>query len=474
MQAKCMFRGEIFWQGWQVSPLVTMSGQPWALMKTAIMFLSLVLLNFILPYVLGEESTGPGDKGSLTDFWFVRLALNLLGYGTIFVPGYFLIQYFRKVRFNDTAGPGCIQQLVKLCIFGKESERLSLEEGGTTASPSRSAPREEMTLRRKAALLMLCFFGLQGSYLTWGVLQERVMTYEYGGTDGTPGEHFKNSQFLVFINRILAFIVAMSVLLFQKQPRHIAPLYKYSYSSFSNIMSSWCQYEALKFVSFPTQVLAKACKVIPVMLMGKIVSKKSYGYDEYVTALMISVGVSLFLLTSGEDNHRSTITTLSGLILLVGYMAFDSFTSNWQDEIFNQYHMSSIQMMAGVNMFSCLLTSVSLIEQGGFVESLAFMARNPAFIAHSVMISLSSACGQLFIFYTIEKFGAVTFTIIMTLRQAFAILLSCVIYGHPVTIIGFLGVFIVFIALFLKIYASQRKKSLKSTSSSLSASPSKG
>ncbi len=37
-----------------------------------------------------------------------------------------------------------------------------------------------------------------------------------------------------------------------------APLFKYSFCSFSNIMSSWCQYEALKYVSFPTQVLAKA------------------------------------------------------------------------------------------------------------------------------------------------------------------------------------------------------------------------
>ncbi len=44
------------------------------------------------------------------------------------------------------------------------------------------------------------------------------------------------------------------VLLLNRQPRHRAPLYKYSYCSFSNIISSWCQYEALKFISFPTQV----------------------------------------------------------------------------------------------------------------------------------------------------------------------------------------------------------------------------
>jgi adenosine 3'-phospho 5'-phosphosulfate transporter B2 len=50
----------------------------------------------------------------------------------------------------------------------------------------------------------------------------------------------------------------------------------------------------------------------------------------------------------------------------------------------------------------------------------------------------------------------------MTLRQAFAILLSCVIYGHPVTWIGLCGIVVVFIALFLRIYANQRKKSQKS------------
>jgi hypothetical protein len=34
----------------------------------------------------------------------------------------------------------------------------------------------------------------------------------------------------------------------------IAPLYQFSFCSISNILSSWCQYEALKYVTFPTQV----------------------------------------------------------------------------------------------------------------------------------------------------------------------------------------------------------------------------
>ena len=60
-------------------------------------------------------------------------------------------------------------------------------------------------------------------------------------------------------------------------------------------------------------------------------------------------------------------------IYATGYMAFDSFTSNWQGELFSQYKMTSVQMMTGVNLFSCLFTSISLIEQGSFFENLDFM-----------------------------------------------------------------------------------------------------
>ena len=128
--------------------------------------------------------------------------------------------------------------------------------------------------------------------------------------------------------------------------------------------------------------------------------------------------------------------------------------------------MSSIQMMAGVNLFSCLLTSVSLIEQGGFTSSAAFMLRHPDFIFAAVILSICSASGQLFIFYTISRYGPVVFVIIMTVRQGFAILLSCIIYGHPVTIIGFVGILLVFLALFLRIYANDRQRKMKKLAAS--------
>jgi adenosine 3'-phospho 5'-phosphosulfate transporter B2 len=45
-----------------------------------------------------------------------------------------------------------------------------------------------------------------------------------------------------------------------------APLSAYSAIAFSNMLATGCQYEALRYVSFPTQTLAKTAKMIPVMV----------------------------------------------------------------------------------------------------------------------------------------------------------------------------------------------------------------
>ncbi|KAG7204185.1 hypothetical protein KM043_002022 [Ampulex compressa] len=334
-------------------------------------------------------------------------------------------------------GKGYIPRLIHSCFMG-HCETGLLDSSGYTPTLSNHNQR---TFTEDALLLAYCFFGLQVSYLTWGYLQEKIMTQEYENADGDKAR-FQDSQFLVFINRILAFLMSGLYLLVQRQPPHKAPLYKYAFCSLSNIMSSWCQYEALKYVSFPTQVLAKASKIIPVMIMGKIVSQTTYEYYEYVTAILISIGMTLFMLDS-SDYKNDGATTLSGVILLGGYLLLDSFTSTWQNALFVEYGATSVQMMCAVNMFSCLLTAMSLFQQSSFPLILSFMTKFPRFIVDCLLISICSASGQLYIFYTISKFGPVTFVIMMTIRQGLAILLSCFIYHHQVTVIGILGIMLV-------------------------------
>lgn len=343
---------------------------------------------------------------------------------------------------------------IQVCVFGTApNENNDLEIGqGQQFEPGHS-------ISRTAVKLIGCALGLQGAYLTWGVLQERVMTKSYGKSDNA--ESFKESEFLVFLNRFSAMLLSGTWILFRRQGRHGAPFFKYSFSSLSNILSSWCQYEALKYVSFPTQVLGKASKLIPVMLMGKLVSKKTYHYHEYFIAGLISVGVSLFLLSVATGKHNSAHTSISGVCLMLGYMVFDSFTSNWQSKLIKEYKLNSVQVMFGTNVFSTLFTGVSLIQNGGMLSSISFMYQHPDFGYHASVISLTSAIGQLFIFYTIATFGPLVFTAIMVTRQMFSMLLSCVIFKHYLASQAIFGILIVFLALTLQVYAKWRLHQMK-------------
>ena len=105
---------------------------------------------------------------------------------------------------------GCILFPVKwlscclqACILGEETEeKLKYKCAEEGLSPPPSMEESQRGRINSALKLVWCALGLQVSYLTWGVLQERIMTQKY------DGDVFSNSQFLVFVNRILALLLA--------------------------------------------------------------------------------------------------------------------------------------------------------------------------------------------------------------------------------------------------------------------------
>jgi adenosine 3'-phospho 5'-phosphosulfate transporter B2 len=317
--------------------------------------------------------------------------------------------------------------------------------------------------------LIFCFVGLQVSYIAWGVVQEQLMTQEYGG-----GRKFTSASFCVFGNRFFALFIALGIVLFQKHckatgasaaveekekthdksPTELtAPFYAYAACSASNSLSSFAQYEALKFVSFPMQVLSKSCKIIPVMIVGILLNKKVYPRAEYIDALVITASVAMFTLSEkqGKANMGQHDDSLWGLVLLTVYLTCDSFTSQWQDRVYKAYSVNQYQMMLGVNIWSMFFTGVSLIRSGEGVESFIFIMGDAKALTHMIILSITSATGQLFIYYTVKEFGPVTFTIIMTTRQIFSLFFSCLLFAHPMKAMGWIGAVVVFLVLFNRI-----------------------
>lgn len=118
-------------------------------------------------------------------------------------------------------------------------------------------------------------------------------------------------------------------------------------------------------------------------------------------------------------------------------------------------------MMLGVNGFSAILCLVSLLEQGTLWTSTAFILEHTGIACDVFILSLSGACGQLFIYVTIQQFGPVIFTVIMTVRQMLSILVSTLHFNHAFNVFGALGLLIAFGSIFFNVYAKYLKLKVK-------------
>ncbi|CAL6330732.1 unnamed protein product [Bathycoccus prasinos] len=316
-----------------------------------------------------------------------------------------------------------------------------------------------------------CFVGVVGSLLVYGLLQERIMTRPYE-TSVSGQEYFKFSVFLVLSNRLLSCLMALGVLVYSRgNLKPIAGIHRYCAVSVSNVVATYCQYEALKYVSFPVQTLGKCAKMIPVMIWGYLITQRRYFTQDYLSAAGVTLGCAMFALygdvssNAAKDHGKGEKdTSVYGVGLMLGYLCFDGFTSTFQDKLFKGYQMEMYNQMMWVNLCSACISALWLFSDSVFFNALAFVGRHPAVLKDICTLSVAAMLGQLSILYTIRAFGALLFATIMTTRQFLSILLSCLIFTHPLTFEQWLGTGMVFGSLYYQ--AHSKNKTLKNMASS--------
>lgn len=280
----------------------------------------------------------------------------------------------------------------------------------------------------------------------YGFLQEKVMTTPYGS------EMFKGSVFLVLCNRLFA-VVTSTVWLFGRgdSMESTAPFWKYLVVSFTNVAATICQYQALHWVSFPMLMLGKSFKMLPVMLWMTMLSQKKYEKKDYLVAIAVTIGVCTFVTTGDISSPMNRDSSVYGLLLLVGFCVFDSFTSSFQEKLFREHNTATSNQMLYINLGSSMLAFAACFATGEFSESLNFSLAHPPFVVDVSMLSAAAVAAQVFIFADIKELGALCLAATMNVRQVLSIILSCVYYSHPISFAQVLGLCITFIALFWKV-----------------------
>lgn len=260
--------------------------------------------------------------------------------------------------------------------------------------------------------------------LTWGVLQERITTTNYGTE--SKREVFKYPIVMNTVQSIFAALVGYVYVLLTRKSASDLPLFPskkilwpLSLVSVTSAMASPFGYASLQHVDYITFILAKSCKLLPVMFLHITLYRKRYPFYKYAVVALVTSGVAIFTLhQSGSGKKKGADgNSLYGLMLLGINLLFDGLTNSTQDDIYAKFRpYTGQQMMCALNMMATILTSGFLLlspylvqsgigtyvgmdpkSAGELYEALSFIQRHPTVGWDILGFAACGAMGQVFI-----------------------------------------------------------------------------
>ncbi|KAI1752369.1 solute carrier family 35 member B1 [Xylaria castorea] len=380
----------------------------------------------------------------------------------------------------------------------KQQHNIALQSNGAIKEPAQAPVSTKPDAG--VAQLVIAVAGIYGSFLTWAYLQEKLTTTPHGPPGRT--EVFK---YPVFLNTIQSLFAAATgaLYLWSSTPKgaSIPPIIPSSrilmpllLVALTSSLASPFGYASLAHIDYITFLLAKSCKLLPVMFLHITVFRKRYPLYKYMVVAAVTAGVAVFTLHSGKKSSSSSkghggsgsaATERNGawgLLLLGINLLFDGLTNSTQDYIFGAFQpYSGPQMMCANNLMSMAVMVTYLVlspwlvhtgigewvgmdiagSAGELEEALAFMARHPGVWSDILGFAACGAVGQVFIFYTLSTFSSVLLVTVTVTRKMFTMMLSVVAFGHRLTHMQVLGVGLVFGGIGAEAAIARREKMAK-------------
>lgn len=240
------------------------------------------------------------------------------------------------------------------------------------------------------------------------------------------------------------------------------PTKYYATCAFTYLLAMVSSNKALLWVNYPTQVIGKSCKPIPVMILGKkmqILDKqkvsilfisgvlfggKKYPALKYFFVFLIVAGVALFMYKDKPQNSSEGPGIGLGELLLILSLTCDGLTGAVQERMKSGYNTKGGHMMKAMNMWSILFLGIALVATGEMFEFAQFVNRYPNVMGQLLSVAVASALGQHFIFMCVTEFGPLPCSIVTTTRKFFTVLVSVLYFGNALANRQWLGTALVF------------------------------
>lgn len=298
----------------------------------------------------------------------------------------------------------------------------------------------------RATQFLVCCGGVFLFYLIYGYVQEWIFR--------TGMKPF--GWYLTLVQFALYAVFGMVETSFKADKTRKIPLKTYSILAFLTVATMGLSNTSLSYLNYPTQVIFKCCKLIPVMIGGIIIQGKTYKPIDFVACISMSVGLILFTLADStvqpEFNH-------TGVVLISLALCADAVIGNVQEKALKAHKSSNTEMVLYSYGIGFIYIFLGLVFSGGLWPAFKFCSQNPVqAYGLAFIFSITGYLGITFVLTLVRAFGALLAVTVTTGRKAVTMGLSFIFFAKPFTIHYVWSGGIVLLGIFLNVYSKNEKQ----------------
>ncbi|KAM6103441.1 adenosine 3'-phospho 5'-phosphosulfate transporter 2 isoform 2-T2 [Theristicus caerulescens] len=268
----------------------------------------------------------------------------------------------------------------------------------------------------KPTQFFVCVSGVFMFYLIYGYLQELIFSVEGFKPFG---------WYLTLVQFGFYSIFGLIELQLIQDKRRRIPGKTYMIIAFLTVGTMGLSNTSLGYLNYPTQVIFKCCKLIPVMIGGVFIQGKRYNIADVSAALCMSLGLIWFTLA---DSTVAPNFNLTGVVLISLALCADAVIGNVQEKAMKLHNGSNSEMHP--------------LQTYGY----------------AFLFSLTGYFGISFVLALIKIFGALLAVTVTTGRKAMTIVLSFLFFAKPFTFQYVWSGLLVVLGIFLNVYSKNMDK----------------
>lgn len=282
-------------------------------------------------------------------------------------------------------------------------------------------------------------------YLIYGYIQELIFRLEGFRPYG---------WYLTLVQFACYTVFGLTELQFKADKTRRIPLSSYIIIAFLTVSTMGLSNTSVGYLNYPTQVIFKCCKLIPVMLGGVLIQGKRYNFIDVSAMLCMCVGLILF--TLADSSVLPSFNTY-GVILISLALVADGAIGNVQEKALKQYSGTNSEMVLYSYSIGFVYILVGLVLSGTLLPAFEFCKQYPTeTYGYAVIFSLTGYIGVNIVLTLVKTFGALIAVTVTTCRKAVTIILSFIFFTKPFTFQYVWSGLIVVLGIYLNVYSKYK------------------